>query len=1231
MLALLSLLVAATHPSLFFGSADVPALRQEAQTTHASIANHIKAILDAHLNDPTPSATEYDDYRFLGNQVLVWAFGYQLTGNTAYASKARSQLLTYAGWSTWDNGETQSEGGPDLAEAHMLTGTSVAYDWIYETLSAVDRTTIATKIGTEAQKVAAYWPNAWWNDQYLQNHNWIDTAGLGLAGLALAGEDSRAASWVNIAKGNLANLQISIGQIPDGSWHEGLPYEGYGLSMSLPFWMALKHSGTDYTDLGLLRGYGKMLLYAGVPDAPQQMILPFGDFTHWPGWQAVQISRFTAGRFADPYAAAASQRYVAAIPRGNFLPETYYDVFEFLGYDPTVTPLDPHTQPLDASFTDIGAATMHSSWDTGDFALGFKAAVFGGFVNFNRLAVNGAPGGWIDWGHDHNDDMSFWLFGKGVWLAPEAMGYDAGKSTDYTYPASQTAYHNVLLVDGNGQLGDTRISDSNWNNPWFFNRISQPLFAPTGTADYAIAGGAGPGLYDTTLGMSRWDRVVVLARSRYALVHDDVAASVSHNYDWLCHFQDGVSVDTASGWVQGVGKSGWSTGVRVLSPASWTATTGTQTAELMDQFDPDASTSYVRVRSSTKAAAQQFLMALMPVQTSAWASRTAVNALDSSDTEAGAVVAPGSSLEERWIFARNGASGKTAGDLVLSGSIAGMAARNASGSPLRAVLFGAGSLSDQSGGRLLLSSASAKSIEAKIAGTVLQISGDSIADFHAYAPAATSITINGAAASATFESGMVTYPALPPPPAHLVVGPSSLTFASTQTGDVPAPQSLTLLDDGGQSLGWTASSDDGAVSVDVSSGTLAAGASTAVTVSVATQATAGSRTSHVTIDAGSAGKLVVPLAITFTAPPAHLLVAPGSLTFASTQAGNTPPSTALTVLNDGGQNLSWTATSDDPAVSVDVSSGSLGAGANASVTVSVATQASAGSRTSHLTIDAGAAGTAVVPLSITFTAAPPPPPPPAAISITPATLVFAEQIGNTPASRSLVASNTGGQPMSWSATSDDPAVSIDVASGTVAAGANSVITVSVATQAAAGSRPSHVTIDAGAAGTAVIPLAITFTNPPLSAGQLSVTPLTLSFEAQAGTAPAPLSIIASNIGGQTLSWTMSADGNGLTPSTTEGTLAGGAGQVVQISVAPSATAGQRTVNLTLDAGAAGKIVVAANITFTDPPPADDGGTADTGVSSTAVVPAHGCSHSGSTPGWLFVAGLLAFSLRRRRS
>jgi len=740
-------------------------LRDAAAGTHNEIATHLTSILDQHVNDPAPTTADYDDPRFYGQDVCAWAFGYQLTGNAQYAAQAQLRLETYLGWSDWGFGEIASLGGPDLNAGTFLIGVSCAYDLVYDFLPAADRAAVAARLGTEADRMYQYWPNAWYVDEYPQNHNWIDAAGMGLAGLVLQGEDARAGNWLAAAQDDLAKVQLAVGVIPDGSWHEGIRYQEYGFSMSLPFWMALRASGSDYTDMPVLRGLGKMFLAAMIPDSPRQQILAHGDFTGWPKGALIGVLRFSAARFQDGLAETAARRWLSGGTRTRFLPDLFHDVFEFLAYDPSVAPVDVHTLPLDTWLPDLQASVLHSSWDPGDLTLAFKAAPYGGRSNFDRVKVGGAPGGHLNWGHDHNDDMSFWMWGNGTWLAPEAAGYMAGVNTGATADkrANMTTFHNGLLIDGTGELGDVRSADGETSNPWFFSRDARPLLLPTGTADYAVAGGRGASLYPASLGLSRWDRIVVLARSRYALVRDDIAASGSHAYDWICHFLDGATVDTASGWVQGLGRNGMSLGVRVVSPASWTAATGFQSENLTFLFEPDGSIAWVRVRPQTPAPAVQFLTALVPVPAAAWASRVQIDPLSTSDTGAGAVIAPGSALEERWIFGRAGGDGYAAGDLALTSALAGMAARNA-GAPVRALLIGPGKLSDQNGARELLSSASARMIEADLQGATLVVSGDGISDFRAYAPATTALRINGQAASATLLDGVVIYPALPPPP-----------------------------------------------------------------------------------------------------------------------------------------------------------------------------------------------------------------------------------------------------------------------------------------------------------------------------------------------------------------------------------------------------------------------------------------------------------------------------------
>jgi hypothetical protein len=521
-----------------------------------------------------------------------------------------------------------------------------------------------------------------------------------------------------------------------------VPYQAYGLSMALPFWEALAREKMDYTDLAWLRGLGKARLALGANDNARLDVAPYGDFYGWSTDQTVQVLRTAAARFQDGLAEAAAQRWLQAGHRTTDLPSLWYEVQEYITYDPGVVAADVTALPLDTALYDLQAGVLRSSWQPGALTLTFKAGVFGGRSNFDRVKAGGV--GHITWGHDHNDDMSFWLYQAG-WLAPEAAGYDAGTTANYTYKANQTAYHNSVLIDGQGMLGETRgASASETAYPWFFSRDAHTLQRAKGTAHYAVSAASGPALFDASLGLSRWDRVALLARDRYAMVHDDLVASSSHTYEWVCHFPDSATPDTASGWIEGLAHNGQALGVRMVAPASWSATTGSQTAQSINKLEPDGSIGYVRVRPTAAAAAQKLLAVLVPMAQTAWASRPAIAPLSSSEG-LGAVVSAGS-LQEKWIFGTANASAAAVaagGGLSLTGSLVGLAAYTGS-AVSRAVLVNPGTLADQSGARELLTSKSATMIEAEASGSALTVTGTAIQGFRAYAPAATTVTLNGA-------------------------------------------------------------------------------------------------------------------------------------------------------------------------------------------------------------------------------------------------------------------------------------------------------------------------------------------------------------------------------------------------------------------------------------------------------------------------------------------------------
>lgn len=89
-----------------------------------------------------------------------------------------------------------------------------------------------------------------------------------------------------------------------------------------------------------------------------------------------------------------------------------------------------------------------------------------------------------------------------------------------------------------------------------------------------------------------------------------------------------------------------------------------------------------------------------------------------------------------------------------------------------------------------------------------------------------------------------------------MVTPTVLSF-STTVGAAPAPQSVTIQNGGGTALSWTSSTDDAAITTLPASGSLNGGGETPMQVSVAAQSTTASRTSHIFINAGSAGSVTV--------------------------------------------------------------------------------------------------------------------------------------------------------------------------------------------------------------------------------------------------------------------------------------------------------------------------------------------------------------------------------------
>lgn len=183
-----------SHPRIFFTEADIPFLREQAQTSHVEIWQPIIEYVDTIVtNRPpdTPPAISDNDWRDLGNDMIPLAFACLITDEDLYCDATIEHMLIYASYNRWNAEETR-----DLGLAHMITGNALAYDWLYSRLSDDERLIIRRQLAHNTQKMyqasagdrTNEWGN-WWRESYLQNHYWINNSAIGLASIVLADEN----------------------------------------------------------------------------------------------------------------------------------------------------------------------------------------------------------------------------------------------------------------------------------------------------------------------------------------------------------------------------------------------------------------------------------------------------------------------------------------------------------------------------------------------------------------------------------------------------------------------------------------------------------------------------------------------------------------------------------------------------------------------------------------------------------------------------------------------------------------------------------------------------------------------------------------------------------------------------------------------------------------------------------------------------------------------------------
>jgi len=305
------------------------------------------------------------------------------------------------------------------------------------------------------------------------------------------------------------------------------------------------------------------------------------------------------------------------------------------------------------------------------------------------------------------------------------------------------------------------------------------------------------------------------------------------------------------------------------------------------------------------------------------------------------------------------------------------------------------------------------------------------------------VTVNGNADNAP-QTVPVALTVTEQPAAPLIaLTPTSLAYETTE-GTNPLAKSFTVKNDGGGTLDYTVSSNRNWLNLSRTAGSLAAGASQNVSVSVdASSLSVGTQSGTLTVGGnGENASETVSVTVVVNEQPAAPLIAltPTSLAYETTE-GTNPLAKSFTVKNDGGGTLDYTVSSNRNWLGLSRTSGSLAAGASHEVSVSVdASSRPVGTSNGTLTVGGnGENAPETVAVSLTVTEQPSEP----RIAIGPSSLDFQIKGKSAPGPKKLGLQNSGSQDLNWNANSNQPWLKLGKTSGTLSSGSTDSLSVEV--------------------------------------------------------------------------------------------------------------------------------------------------------------------------------------------
>ena len=535
--------LAGVHPRVFVTAKGLESLRERARTTHREDWQKVLASLPALAGDPPPPPgpqarrSQNNVAHAIAGVSLAWA----VERRPDLLEAAKTWTLAAIDYEPW--GYTYSKPNIDLAAGHLLYAIGWAYDLLWHELTPEERARVRASLERHATLVYDHFRPGEKRQrfEFTQNHDFIPTAGLGVAALALLGESAGAEKWAAAAYAHhhRANQLLS----PDGYYYEGIEYWIFSVPWLVHFADAWEHAtGESLWELGPYRNWKHYVAHVLLPNG--QDAFDFGDA--WEGpltreRQGEEIGRLypggtlqsnanvlyrVAARLQDPETQAVAERCRA------FGHTSLEEPWTLLWRDPSLRAAPMAALPLSRHFADSGVVFHRTSWQTDALALAFKAGPPEGHRAARLLAR--VPEWRSSTGHSHPDAGSFIVWAKGRLVVGDT-GY-AGRP--------QARHHNTIVVGGLGQGLEKEHDAWEGMDRTALDRVRIEDAAFGGSSVRVVAEMAAA--YPPAAGLTTFRRELTYTSPGTFRVRDQVETAAEQSLEWFLHADRPFEIDGSS-------------------------------------------------------------------------------------------------------------------------------------------------------------------------------------------------------------------------------------------------------------------------------------------------------------------------------------------------------------------------------------------------------------------------------------------------------------------------------------------------------------------------------------------------------------------------------------------------------------------------------------------------------------------------------------------------------------